>query len=140
LAGRDRLGLTVAWSRLGHSGRGTCCQPHGAAAARALSGHRWPRCPPLRSHGRRRDASLPGSHATPTPAVSRQGEAGLELGPAAQSKSMTRSLRRWDTSLPRRAPRAVIVDGNSVQVRDLAAAVHDSPCTVRCCSIACTYK
>jgi hypothetical protein len=66
LAGRGRLGLTVAWSRLGHSGRGTCCQPRGAAAARARV--EWPPLAPLPSPVLtwlpRLDVALPSGHAT----------------------------------------------------------------------------
>ena len=57
----------------------------------------------------------------------------------AQSPSLA-PLVLFDWPLPtNRVPRAIIVDGNDEPVRDPAAAVPNSQCTVRCSSIACTY-
>jgi hypothetical protein len=66
LVGRGRIGLAVAWSCFGHSGRSTCCQPRGAAAARACI-ERPPLAPlpsPVLAWPPRLDTALPSGHTT----------------------------------------------------------------------------
>jgi hypothetical protein len=95
VAGRGRLGLAVAWSCLGHSGRNTCCQPRGAVAARVRV-ERPPLAPmpsPALARPPRLHAALPSGHATlPHHPRFAKARTGLELGPGRQSRSMTPSI------------------------------------------------